>query len=356
MPYIAEYIIILLLKLPKVLYNKKIIKIEKKISKEEDPTKLEKLTFTLQKIKDKKQQLEKPNKKEAYKVILTNKPRTKQLIIIMIICILAGVLTPLKSTPYTYLVKTMMGNSTQNISEHLPLTLANNVIYAVVLLFYITILTFTDTKIRLCDLFMLGGLTVLTFMSRRQESMFIIICVPILNRLITSFLEKYDKDGIEQMKNIMTNIFGILITIGIVFIISIICYNNRFKDDYISESSYPVKASEWILENLDLQNTKLYNEYNFGSYLLYKDIPVFIDSRADLYLPEFNEGVTVFDDFLTISNLNSFKVEELIDKYGFTHFITNSKAKLRIYLDAKPEKYKIVYNDDYFYIYEKIGE
>lgn len=36
---------------------------------------------------------------------------------------------------------------------------------------------------------------------------------------------------------------------------------------------------------------KLFNEYNYGSYLLYKGVPVFIDSRADLYAPEFNGNV-----------------------------------------------------------------
>ena len=43
-----------------------------------------------------------------------------------------------------------------------------------------------------------------------------------------------------------------------------------------------------MLQNLDVKNIKLFNEYNYGSYLLYKGIPVFIDSRADLYAPEFN--------------------------------------------------------------------
>jgi len=35
----------------------------------------------------------------------------------MIICALGGLLTPIGDTPYTYLYKTMQGNTTQNISE-----------------------------------------------------------------------------------------------------------------------------------------------------------------------------------------------------------------------------------------------
>ena len=112
--------------------------------------------------------------KEPYKIKINFKKYTKLLIIIMIICIFTGFLTPLGDVPYTYLVKTMQGNSTQNISEHLPLTLIENLNYMVVLIFFLGILMFTDTKIRVCDLFMLGGLTLLTFMSRRQESLFIL--------------------------------------------------------------------------------------------------------------------------------------------------------------------------------------
>ena len=152
----------------------------------------------------------------------------------MIICIFTGFLTPLKTTPYTYLFKTMKGNSLSNISEHLPLTLADNVIFAIVLLSYLSILAFTDTKIRLCDLFMLFGLTMLTFMSRRQESMFIIICIPILNRLLTDFIKKYDKEGIEQMKKLMVSFLGGFITICLVLILSILLYNNRLHHSLIT--------------------------------------------------------------------------------------------------------------------------
>lgn len=148
--------------------------------------------------------------------------------------------------------------------------------------------------------------------------------------------------------------FGIIVTICLVLIISLLCYKNKFKDDYVSKSSYPVQASEWILENLDIDQIKLYNEYNFGSYLLYKGIPVFVDSRCDLYMPEFNEGVDVFNDFLKISGLNIKGLEEMFDKYGFTHFITTANAKLTIYFEAKPEEYNKIYSDNNFCIYEKL--
>ena len=350
LPYIAEYIIYCMFDI-KGIIEKKIKKINKMITKTTDEQKLEKLNNRLEQLTKKQQNYK---SKKSYKILISKKENTKALIIIMIVCLFTGLLSPLGLTPYTYLVKTLQGNSTSNISEHLPLTLANNVVYACVLILFITILTFTDTKIRLCDLFMLGGLTVLTFMSRRQESMFIIMCVPIFNRLVTSFLRKYDKEGIEQMKILMTTICGIIVTTCIVLILSAMAYKNKYKDDYISKSSYPVEASEWILNNLNLDEIKIYNGYNYGSYLLFKGIPVFVDSRCDLYLPEFNNDVHVFDDFLTISGLGTKKLEERFDKYGFTHFVVYANEKLTIYLDAKSDIYNKIYNDDNFAIYERV--
>ena len=62
----------------------------------------------------------------------------------MAICVLTGLLTPLGDTPYTYLYKTMKGNTTKSISEHLPLTLINNKEMLVVLTATLALLIFTD--------------------------------------------------------------------------------------------------------------------------------------------------------------------------------------------------------------------
>ena len=95
-------------------------------------------------------------------------------------------------------------------------------------------------------------------------------------------------------------------------IIFVILINFLKNDDskYLSTKMYPIKATEYIKENLDYKNIRIFNEYNFGSYLLFNDIKVFIDSRADLYAPEFNkteerEGRDIFSDYINISNIGN---------------------------------------------------
>ena len=117
----------------------------------------------LQKLKENKKELEaqiskikirrEESNRKPYKIKMVRNKNVKYLIIIMIICVFTGLLTPIGDTPYTYLYKTMIGNTTQSINEHLPMTLVENVEAMCMIIFFLAILTFTKTKIRLSDLF-----------------------------------------------------------------------------------------------------------------------------------------------------------------------------------------------------------
>ena len=351
LPYIGEYILYLIGNSGIALNKYKLKKLQKNVGVDilGDPN-IEKIQNRIETLTKRKQK----SQENPYKVIITKKENTKYLIIIMIICLLAGLVTPLGTTPYTYLYKTMTGETTNNINEHLPLVLINNINLICALIFFFAILMFTDTKIRLCDLFMFAGLLILTIYSKRQESMFVIGCVFILARLISAMFEKYDPEGCGKLEKIATKLSGQIVTIALILIIATISYKPKMGNKYINEKDYPVEAAEYILNNLDINNIKLYNEYNYGSYLLYKGIPVFIDSRADLYAPEFNENITVFKDFIDMSGLNITNIEEKLNEYGITHLIMYSNAKLKMFIDQTPDKYNELYNDGQFCIYERI--
>ena len=303
---------------------------------------------------------EKKRRENPYKIILKKEPAVKWLIVIMIICIFTGFLTPLGTTPYTYLIKTMEGNTMDNISEHQPLTLVNNKAMLTVFIVYVLLLIFTDTKATLRDFLMLGGLTLLTFMSRRQASMFVLVCGFIFAKLVTNLLEKYDQKGTQEVIKFATSFLGKVLTILIVILMSFIMYKGKIGNPYVNEKSYPVAAANYILENLDVKNMRLFNEYNYGSYLLYRGIPVFIDSRADLYAPEFNgtknekgeyEGRDIFSDYINVSSISTY-YEDKFEKYDITHVILGKRTKLNMFL-SRDDNYKELYDDDNFVVYER---
>ena len=274
----------------------------------------------------------------------------------MIICAFTGLLTPIGDTPYTYLIKTMQGNTTKSISEHQPLTLYNDKATMIVLALVLGTLIFTDVKVKLSDLFMIGGLIFLSFMSRRQVSLLILIGVPIFAKWINYIICKYDKKGFQKITKFVTTFVGKIIILIIVACLSLSYITPKKDNKFIDDKKYPVAAADWMLENLDVKNIKLYNEYNYGSYLLFRGIPVFIDSRADLYAPEFNkkdgeEGRNIFSDYINISAIGTY-YETKFEKYGITHVIVVNNAKLNLFL-SRSDKYKQLYKDDSFVIYER---
>ena len=367
MPYIASNIIAWIFE--KNLLGKLIVKyrkftisnIEKRLSnpkKEKNKEKLEsKLKENKEKLENVEINLKKLSERKTFKIIVKRNKAVKWLAITLVICALMGLLTPLGDTPYTYLVKTMQGNTTKSISEHQPLTLYNDMEMMVTLAIVFLVLAFTRVKIKLEDLFMMGGLVFLLFMSRRQVSMFLLIEMFIFAKWINELVTEYDKGGCEQVVNFLNKIYGKAIALIVILFISMVFVKAKINDKFIEQSKYPVEASEWILENLDIENIKLYNEYNYGSYLLYRGIPVFIDSRADLYAPEFNKesnedsGRDIFSDYINIASINTY-YENKFNEYEISHVIIYNNAKLNMFL-SRDDNYKQLYQDDYFTIYER---
>ena len=363
LPYIAEYIIACISEV--IIYRKiklNLIKLKIKILSRitENEEKINELKEKLRKIEEKIDKIKIKRTKELknpYKIKLVKKDAVKWLILIFIICLFTGLLTPIGDTPYTYLFKTMQGNTTQNINEHLPMTLSSETEVICTLILFLSIMIFTKTKIRLCDLFMLGGLCYLMLMSRRQITMFALMCSPILNRMLVELAKIYTKENIEQVVEKLTKVFAIIVISVIMLGLSYYEGKDKLDDTYIDETAYPVQACDYILENIDLKTARFYNEYNYGSYMIFRGIPVFIDSRADLYSPEFNNTIDdIFMDFINTSNIGTF-YEDTFEKYNITHVITykNSKTNM-IITDTKDPKYKELYSDKYFVIYERLQD
>ena len=360
LPYIAEYLIscyadFVIYRKFVIFYKKLLLRFTKK-----DKDKINKELDEIY-ISNEKRKMVRENE-EPYKIKMKRNKNVKWLILIMLICALTGFLTPLGTTPYTYLVKTMQGDTVSNINEHLPLTLINNIPIMCTIVIVLALMTFTKIKIRLSDLFMIGGLTYLMFSSRRQASMFILIGSIILNRMLADAISIYGKSKIKSYVGKIIKVSVFLLVSGTFIFLSFKNIKRVKRRDYINKNSYPVEAADWILENLDIDNIKLFNEYNYGSYLLFRGIPVFVDSRADLYSPEFNRkdkddsGRDIFMDFINTSNISKY-YGSTFEKYGITHVLLYKSAKIRMLIDeTEPENYDKIYSDDNFVIYEIIKD
>ena len=360
LPYLAEYLIATVVDWDLdrklwLLLNKFYLKLCKKEKEEAVLDRIEKIKFNTKELRRKKEAL----RENPYKIKVVKDHAMLFLIIVMLIATLVGFLNPAGPGAYTYLYKTLQGNTTDSINEHLPVTITESEEFLLAIVVALAILLFTDTKIRLPDLFMAAGLTYLALDSRRQISMFILFCLPIMGKLIAYIFKKYDQDKLTNwIYRFSSDVFGVVIILSIATIASIKEIKPTLEEAYIDPSSYPVEICEWIKENLDVENLKLYNEYNYGSYLLLNDIPVFIDSRCDLYTPEFNvgykglDGRDIFSDAINIANSSNIDYEEKFEEYGVNHVMAYGDSMLASRL-KKDSNYEIIKEDNTFILFKR---
>ncbi|MBO4293180.1 MAG: hypothetical protein J5881_02180 [Clostridia bacterium] len=364
LPYIGELFVAILGDF--IIYRKfNQFKLKFKIKHSKNEMKIQKYKEQLRQLEEKLEKIKVKRTNDLqnpYKIKIEKNKNVKWLILVMLICVVTGFLTPLGDTPFTYLIKTMQGNTTQNINEHLPMTLSAQPETLCAIIILLGILTFTKTKIKLRDLFMIGGLSYLMLLSKRQVTMFALVGTIILGKLIVDFVfgDTAKKQGLsERVERLEKIALKPIIVIAMILVVGWFSWTNckdKFDDKIVDPRNYPVAACDYILKNIDLSKARFYNEYNYGSYMLFRGIPVFIDSRADLYAPEFS-GLEddIFMDFINVSSVGTF-YEDIFEKYNITHAIMNKNAKISMIIDkTNDSNYKKIYSDNYFVIYQRLN-
>lgn len=274
----------------------------------------------------------------------------KYLFIVMLLSLLTGLITPIGDTPYTYIFKTMMGNSQKYINEHQMISWANSP-FTIIIAIETIFLAFM-AKVKLRDLFMICGLVIMSIFSIRHISLLALIGTICFARVFYAFLCKYDFNVDELLiKTLLKK--SVIISSYIIVIIStflLLYYQNN--EEYIDHELYPIDAVKYIKENLDISEIKLFNGYNYGSYLVLNDIPVFIDSRADLYTKQFSGfDYDMFDDYEFIAT----NYQEKFEFYGITHVLLSREEEDILKLLEKDNCYNKIYSDNYFVLFEKTG-
>lgn len=295
-------------------------------------------------------QLRKKKIDKSSKLIIREVKNFKLLILSFVIGFFMGFLSPSKIC-FTYVFRVMMGNSQNYILEHAPMILISNISFLIFILVILIILIFSNTKIKLNELFMIGGLIFMSLSSGRHSFFFYIIGLLYVSILCSRYLIEKKDITLEVLTNLFVkNKIIYIVGLILVSIVSFIKFQDNYSFEYVPVEDYPVEAVDYIKENLNVNKIHLYNDYNFGSYLLFNDIPVFIDSRCDLYLKEFNGlDYSIFDDVMNIK----YDYEEKFDFYGVTHALV-SKTSILNKLFEKDSNFTIIYSDKYFSLFEVV--
>ena len=270
------------------------------------------------------------------------------LVLAFISSFLMGFLSPSKIC-FTYVFKVMQGSSQSFITEHAPMVLIENISFLILIAVVIGVLIFSKTRIKLFELFMIGGLLFMSLSSFRHVAFFYVIGLLFVSVLFNRCLLNNKDKTLDILGYLVTKnkIIYVLLFVIVLLVSGVKFYDNSLNE-FIPEDMYPVHAVNYIKDNLDVNELHLYNDYNFGAYLLFYDIPVFIDSRCDLYLKEFNGlDYSIFDDSMNMM----YDYEEKFLFYDVSHvLIQNDSYFYRII--SKDENYVILYEDDNFTLFE----
>ncbi len=90
-------------------------------------------------------------------------------------------MTPIGKLPFTYFIKASYSNAMSYINEHLPIVVASSLEFFVFIIFTITCIGFIDSKMKLSDAFLLLGLYIMTFYSRRHLALLILLRITYSN-------------------------------------------------------------------------------------------------------------------------------------------------------------------------------
>lgn len=251
------------------------------------------------------------SKKQIYKYIIGI------ILSIIGICINPHTLTmliyPYQNITYTKMITCISEWHSLNIIS------IDGIFYTLFIIICIYLFIKNKDKILLIDILLFIPFTILAI----KTSKFIIYLYIICSYFIFNYFNN---------KNYKINLKLILTTLIIINIFNILNLIN------IKDNNLPSKE---IINYLKDNNTKLYNSYSLGGYLIYNDIKPFIDGRADMYIN------TIFCDSCDIEKGNNIK---LINKYDFDTFLIFNNSKLFNYLNNN-NKYILITKDNKYSLF-----
>ena len=268
----------------------------------------------------------------------------KPLFIIILVNLFEGLINPNGLYPYYMMFATFVGISSRIISEMQPIT-AEFLIAAIVMLTQFFAHNYKQKTHQFC---MFIGLTMMAFMTIRSSIYYYTIGLIIASQYTNTVIDKSFEIKKELFKNSFLRILKIIIVICIV-VLCFFTFISNYNNLYLPKSFYPIEATAFLKDNIDLDKEVLYNDFNFGSFLEFNGIKTFIDSRAEVFEKPFND-TTILHDLVYACYTDKVDYNEFFEKYGFTIIMTSKKNDL--YKKANGDNSLVcLYEDDYFVIW-----
>lgn len=222
-------------------------------------------------------------------------------------------------------------------------------------------------KVKIKDIVFSASFIMLAISSQRQILFLSLIALPILSPYILGMFvgvinkifenkDIWDKVKIIFEKNTKFSVLcSIFIIIEVLLIVPSIQYGYKFFKDnttifHVDNSNYPIYAADYINKHPEIKYSHLLSHYNDSPYLIFRDIPSFVDSRADLFTPTYNKNINVFYDFMH-GFVDLDNPQNLIDKYKINYILINKSYSVYEILSGY-RNLTVVYDDGNYCIFK----
>lgn len=198
------------------------------------------------------------------------------------------------------------------------------------------LLVWLRQRIELTDWLLFFGLGFAGLISARHIPLFVVVSVPVIARALKNF-----PLTLSGRNHPLLN-WGIL---GLAICALGVRFYTVWEQSYDYESThYPTQAIAYIQhEHLDTQN--IYNSYNWGGYLIWHGVPVYIDGRADIYMDTFIE-----EYLLAYHVHDNWRLP--LEKYAVDYILIETQASLATLLRETSE-WQPVYEDAHAIIFKR---
>ncbi|MFT8315602.1 MAG: hypothetical protein ABF633_15335 [Clostridium sp.] len=223
-------------------------------------------------------------------------------------------------------------------------------------------------KVKLKDILFSGSFIILAISAVRQIIFLPVLALPIMSPYIKPALKEFSERYIvhnkiiEDIKSkigffkgtlIIKSIIIIVIELAIIIPNGLYCYDffkNGTKIFKISAADCPVQAVDYINKHPEIKYSHLLSHYNDSQYLIFRGIPTFVDSRADLFLPSFNKDTNAFYDFMH-AFIDLYDPQDLINKYNIKYILVNKSYSIYEILSGY-KNLSVVYEDSNYCIFK----
>lgn len=214
--------------------------------------------------------------------------------------------------------------------------------YGVQLLGFIPLWAYSPRRVTWTELLFVLGAGAAGLISVRNIPIFAVVSAPILLRHVVALVPVHWRAAVPVRPTAVQSTLNTLLMVAAVLLTVVAGLLKLVQTERIVREDFPVAAVDYLEQN-NLAASRIYNEYAWGGYLIWRGVPTFIDGRADLFGDEF-----IYTYMRTFQGHVQWRLP--LDQYQVEYALLNRDNYLAVLMQADPE-WGLVYEDEVTQIY-----